>query len=217
MKIEKSRLTIMETRMPLVRRFIVLMLLSLCYAQTAAADGMPERKSPLAPKPVQKGLEPEKVDQIQVIGKAVLATRRGHPQSPAMAKLRQHVEELRQELINITGAPNHGGKTPLVADSALEYRIHAAMGKLRKQREAVEFETQASVAERDHTLERNAAAKVRELEDEVENALQSPAEERGNKLMALRERLKIGPRPVNPGKSKTPGIRTIANQEGEQQ
>lgn len=239
--------------MSLVRCFALLMLLSLFFGQaTAASDEKPVLTSPLATKkavlasdlkpPARKSaLEPEKIERIQVIGRAVLATRQGLPQTPAMKKLQQQVEELRQAIKQDTGAPQAGkapemllkgvntpaptaqtAKAPETSPQAVvadkrENRIRTVLDKLRKQRETVEVETQERSVERDHPLERNATAKVRQLEDEVEKALQSPAEERDQKLLALRERLKIGPRLTTPGKPKTPGIRTNASQGGEQQ
>jgi hypothetical protein len=272
MNFRKIRTTHKDLHMSRLTRFAVLIFLSLFLVQAAGASGTksaqksaaqseraaspsnpkPVRKSALEPQksaalianPVQKkALGPDKIEQIQMVGRAVLATRRAEPPSPAMEQLRQQVNELRQAITQLPAAPARTGNIPEIsiesekkagkdgrsgktvdasgtnaeAPDARESNIRAVLEQLRRQREAVELETQESVTERDHTLERNAAAKVRQLEDEVEKALRAPAEERDKELLTLRERLKIGPRPTIPGKPKSPGIRTIASQGREQQ
>lgn len=179
--------------------------------------------------PRKAGLEAEEVQQIQAVGQAVLATRRAEPQSQVMEQLRQRLDDLRQAVaspgvrlgkdtvISIQGNAVPSGKTQKgqlqskgqAALAIADKHIRNALEQVRKQRAAVELDIEESVAEKDHTFERNAVAKVQELEDEVEKALQSPVEERKEKLRILQERLEIKHlTPLRP-EEVTPTIRTI--------
>ncbi len=199
-----------------ISRCVLLALISLFLAQAAYASD--------ATDPRSSGLDPKTAEKVQSIGRAVLATRHAQPESPAMEALRQRLADLRQAVMQVHGgvvrlekeaeALGRGYQGSVIAEK--ERHIHAALEGLRRQRAAVELDIQESAEQRDHTVERNATAKVKELEGEVEDALQGPVESRAEKFLILQDRLAIKRlSPAQPG-NETPTISTIVRHRGNQ-
>ncbi|MFA7059576.1 MAG: hypothetical protein WC156_02010, partial [Pedobacter sp.] len=69
---------------------VLLSLILLLFPLTATAAGRPE--------PASKSLSPEKIQQIQAIGQAVLNAKASQTPDPEMTQLRQRVEELRKSI-----------------------------------------------------------------------------------------------------------------------
>ncbi len=193
----------------LITRCLFLALISLSLMQPAYAfDSKEARKA---------GLEADKVQKIQAVSQAVLATKRAEPPSEAMENLRQGLADLRQVVMGVhdgvvkpgneAKVPAKGGKS--VVTDQIERDVRSALKELRKRREAVELDVEESADVRDHTVERNLVVKVQELEGEVEQALQSPVENRAENIHALKDRLEIKRlSPAMPAKE-TPTMSTI--------
>jgi hypothetical protein len=192
-----------------ITRSLILAFVSLFLAQAAyALDANDPRNS---------GLDPQTAQKVQAIGRAVLATRHPQPESPAMAALRQKLADLRQAVMEVhpgvVRLSNEARTTVNDGQSSAANEkvdtVRAALEGVRQRRAAVELDIQDNAVERDRAVEQNATAKVRELESEVEDALQSPAENRAEKLRALQDRLAIKSLPPTPPGNVTPTISTI--------
>jgi len=181
----------------------------------------------------KNSLPPDKIQQIQAISQSILTARRNQPANPEMENLRQRMDELHKAVVKLydkslaTGKANalslENGQsvTPdfkLQQDiqtkkserAKAEILVSRALGRVRGQRAVVEQKVAESAVGEDHSMERNAAAKVRELEDELDKALQSPPEERAASLHEIKDRLAVKHGPlVETEQEKTPTISTI--------
>ena len=139
-----------------------------------------------------------------------------------MTALRQKVAELRKAVMDVhPGVVRIEGEKQATASSGQTgaadekaKHVRSALEGLQRQRAAVELGIEESAEAREHTVEQNATAKIKELESEVEDALQSPSGNRAEKFRLLQERLAIKRlSPVQPG-SETPTISTIVRHRG---
>jgi len=176
------------------------------------------------PEPGNKSLSPEKIQQIQGISQLVLAAKRSVPANPNLEVMRQRITELRMAVVKLQGPAtlstspislqSEGLKQKTAQDgqavrAKAESEVRAAQEKIRSHRTALQQKIDAAAGE-DHSQERHVVDKVRDLEDEVDQALQAKSEERGEKLKNLSERLKIsvGIQSDQP-RDRTPTITTI--------
>jgi hypothetical protein len=177
------------------------------------------------PEPAGKSLSPEKIQQIQAISQAVLTAKRSEPANPDLETLRQEVEELRKAVVKFHGqvvqpaAPitlrnetvtSEAGQDGRKVRAKAESDVRDTLNKVRQHRTALQKKIDEAAAGEDRSRERNAAAKVRELEDELDLTLQGKPEEQAEKLRSLAERLAVKHRPVTEEcREKTPTISTI--------
>jgi hypothetical protein len=181
----------------------------------------------------KNSLPPDKIQQIQAISQSILAARRNQPANPEMENLRQRMDELHKAVVKLydkslaTGKANAlslGNGQSVTPDIKLQQDIQTkkseraeaetvvsqALDRVRSQRAVVEQKVAESAVGEDHSMKRNAAAKVRGLEDELDKALQSPPEERAASLHEIKDRLAVKHGSlVETEQGKTPTIATI--------
>ena len=209
--------------MPKLTRIKMLGLLPFLFpAMTAAAEQHDT---------LQKGLPPEKVQQIQTISQTVLTAKHSQSPNPEMVSLRQKVDELYKAVVKLNVKslmvgkanvlPNGSGKsdTPdkpqqdILKESSerteAEIAVRQALESVRGQRAIVQQKVKEN-AGKDHSMELNAVSMVQELENDLDKALQSPLKERTASLHTIKERLAIKRRSlIQADKAKTPSISTI--------
>ncbi len=175
----------------------------------------------------------EKLQTIQSISQNILTAKRKDTPNPELEQLRLRIEELRQvvekfhsgvidsevtlaEPNNITMFDgNKDGKLvvrqekrDIVKKEKQSNEVEAALGKMRTQR--AKFEAAAtSRPEHKQGHERKLANKLKELENELESALQAPQAEQTEKLTALSKRLKINSGREERKPDDTPTLTTI--------
>jgi hypothetical protein len=174
-------------------------------------------------------LDAATLQQIQASGQAVLAAKKSQATAdPDMAALKQTVEDMRDAIISLQSPVLQAGKislsaapTPSVAPAPrmqAESRVRAALDAMRKQRLVVQQGTPQNASGQHTSLRQGAAARVQEMENEVETALQSPPDQKAAKLARIRERLSKTKPPswTQPGMSQTPSISTMTQHVGQQ-
>ncbi len=175
-------------------------------------------------KPLKDGLEADTVQQIQTIGQAVLTAKKKVEPDADMQNLRQRLTELQQKItspadssISITKASPASLQTK--QQDGENDKVRTLLDKVRKQRFLVQAKNQTETGART-TMERSVTAKVAELENAVEEALNSNNDERAKKLSSLKDRLTVSNHPLTaqPDKvEKTPTISTIVHHRVPQQ
>ncbi|MEW6401339.1 MAG: hypothetical protein AB1649_06030 [Chloroflexota bacterium] len=190
------------------------------------------------------GLTTGEVQKIQAIGQVVLTAKNNAPADPELEALRQRVKELQQAIITLDspklcigniplslktdGAATSGtppdnqdkekqtdeeGQEERIEREERENTVRSVLNEVQKQRALVQAESQHDTG--GHSLvKRNAAAKVEELENVVEEMLNSRPQERTEKLKALKERLEVKYRSQVAAPDtgeKTPTISTIVH------
>ena len=177
------------------------------------------------------GLESGKAETIRTISWNVLAAKHSESSNSELLKLRQNIDELRQEIAKLQGLISeiyavgtltiNDGKN-LEKDEQEQEKVRQrgetrknkekdlriTLGQLRQQRVRFEVGTDsAPESRRNHEL--RVAGKVKELEDELENILNGPSEEHFKKLEVLREKLEIKHSKPSTQLDQTPTISSI--------
>ncbi|MGA2151085.1 MAG: hypothetical protein ABSG48_02845 [Geobacteraceae bacterium] len=203
-------------------RHVLLGLLPLLLPALAAADAQTGNNS----------LPPETIQKIQTISQTVLTAKRNLPANPELDTLRQKIIALRKAILKLHGLALSTGKATTLsvangqtlspdaapAQSGEQSRAQAgknvqgALDQVRKQRALLQQKVASAATGEDHSLERNAAAKTQELEDELDKTLALPPEERATGLQALIDRLEVKHRfQLEENRDKTPTITTIVH------
>ncbi len=197
-------------------KLIVLAALLLSLQSASAADQSSSTK----------GLTSDEIRQIQAISQSVLTAKRNAVPDPDLQTLRQQVTALNQALdylggrirtplISVqTNGATSSGTTPdqgVAQQQALDNKVRDVLNAVTMQRTIVQSAIENDTGE-SSIIKRNAAAKLEELETAMEDILNSPLEDRAQKIVQLRERLKVrtSPQTAQPAaEERTPTISTI--------
>jgi hypothetical protein len=165
-------------------------------------------------QPAQQGLSPEQLRAVQFVGRSVLAARHAQTDDPEQAALRAQIHELRASLRALDQVED-AGRVRLLRPADQEPSSNAARDRrdqdldddspkaksLRSLKQNMGAQRQR-LAQRAREMDdgsprrqRSEAAirKTRDLEDELEAALQAPREARRRRLAELRMRLDASP------------------------
>lgn len=175
-------------------------------------------------------LDADTLQKIQGMGQAVLAAKRSQPADPDVTSLKKTVEDLRDAIISLQSPIVQQGKMSLstastqsvesasTANPQAESRARAAVDAMRKQRLLVQQGAPQNASPEHLAFRQGTAARVQQLENEVEAALQSPPGEKAAKLALLRARLSATKPPsgTKAAVNATPSITTMTQHVGQQ-
>jgi hypothetical protein len=176
-------------------------------------------------------LKPETVQEIQGISQNLLTAKHSETPAPELQQLRQQVDELRtsvrkldtstrttvpagaitiidKNVIKDQAQPTDKKREHRLTHEKLEQDVHAALKRVRKQRTNVENLDRDDLKEQHKSPLRRVAAKVKELEDVLEQAMTGQPEERAEKLEKLQQRLTVSGN--NEQSAREPGTPTIS-------
>lgn len=179
---------------------------------------------------IQGALGPDKLQQVKATGQAVLAARRGVSDNSDMQDVQQILSELKDavhsasqgivtsnNLVKLpakaksgeTAAATSQAQSLQAAQQMQESRIHGVAQRLREKREIAQLGIKELSNERERLVRRTALEKLQELEDQLDEALKAPAEDRAGLLLKLKDRLDIKPQDAVQEPQKTPTISSI--------
>ena len=167
--------------MPKVVRFVCKgVLLALCVANSARAQWLD------APR---RELHPQQLDASHASADAVFAAKRSQKEPAELKLLRDSVNEMHQALEGLAKpAPSDGAASTSVTAVSWSTRTQgarSALSRLRSQRTKVE-----AIAPPDPVV-REATRKLRELEEQVGSALDSPPKTRMARIAAASKALTL--------------------------
>jgi hypothetical protein len=186
-----------------VTKFAFQRLLAIAAASWASiVCGADEVKAP------PRGLSPEQIRSVQFVGRAVLSAKHSEVEDPQYVELRERVRDLRKTLDAVAGVSPDANVTTGSSPEQPERRraresranlddfnpltqdLRARRRAMQAGRVTLEQEIRRRPREdRQGELHAAAARKVQEIETDLEEALNAPAENRRARLLKLRARL----------------------------
>jgi hypothetical protein len=176
---------------------MVLMALFLSTQTSAAADKNAD---------ANKRLSADEIQQIQTIGQTVLTAKKNGEADPDVQVLKQRISVLHKAVSELAGPNGQAGSTHIslktnettTNDSAheeagrlkRENKVRNALNEVRRHRSLLQAANEHDTPEH-ASMKHAAAAKAEELENAVEDALNSRPDEKAEKIAKLKDRLAV--------------------------